>query len=75
VPGHVFSSRVVAQAQRFTRQGTVMGCMPLPLLFLLGTGLGYLVDGRTGALWGAGMGLAVGLAATAAFIARIRGKR
>lgn len=52
-----------------------MGCMPLPLLFLLGTGIGYLVDSRVGALWGAGIGFAVGLAATATFIAKLRGKR
>ena len=59
----------------FITKGSAMGCMPLPLLFLLGTGLGYLVDARVGALWGAGIGLAAGIAATAAFILRLRGKR
>jgi hypothetical protein len=52
-----------------------MGCLPLPLLFLLGTGIGWLVDARVGALWGAGIGLVAGLAATAGFIAVLRGKR
>ena len=33
-----------------------MGCLPLLLLFLLGTLIGYLVDGDTGMLWGSGIG-------------------
>ncbi|WP_183422317.1 hypothetical protein [Luteibacter sp. Sphag1AF] len=39
-----------------------MGCLPLPLFLLLGFGVGYLVDGRNGSLWGSIIGLAIGLA-------------
>lgn len=39
-----------------------MGCLPVPLFFLLGVGLGLAIDGQRGALWGAGIGLAPGLA-------------
>lgn len=52
-----------------------MGCLPLPLLFLLGFGVGYLVDGRTGALWGAGVGLLLGLIAMGLLIRAMRGRR
>jgi F0F1-type ATP synthase assembly protein I len=52
-----------------------MGCLPLPLLFLLGTGIGYLIARQDGALWGAGIGLLLGLAATVAAIRALRGKR
>ena len=38
-----------------------MGCLPVLLLFPLGTGLGYLVGGDLGALWGAGIGVLLGL--------------
>ncbi len=37
-----------------------MGCFPVLALLLVGFGVGYLVDGRPGALWGAGIGLVVG---------------
>ncbi len=53
----------------------VMGCLPLPLLFLLGFGIGYLADGRTGALWGAGIGLLLGLFAMGWLIRAMRGRR
>lgn len=52
-----------------------MGCLPLPLIFLLGTGIGYLVDRQNGALWGAGIGLLLGLLATTAAIRALRGRR
>jgi len=38
-----------------------MGCLPLIVLFVLGAGIGYAVDGRIGALWGAGAGLLAGI--------------
>ncbi|MEW5836750.1 MAG: hypothetical protein AB1832_16940 [Pseudomonadota bacterium] len=52
-----------------------MGCLPLPLLFLAGVGLGGLIDGATGALWGAGVGLVLGLAALGWLVRAIRGRR
>jgi len=38
-----------------------MGCLPVLLLFPLGAGVGYLVGGDVGALWGAGLGVVLGL--------------
>jgi hypothetical protein len=52
-----------------------MGCLPLPLFFILGVVIGNAFWGNTGVLWGAGIGLALGLAFTGAFIALLRGKR
>ncbi|MET0331601.1 MAG: hypothetical protein ABW154_09220 [Dyella sp.] len=52
-----------------------MGCLPLPLLFLLGAGIGYMIARQDGALWGAGIGLLLGLAATLAALRALRGKR
>jgi NhaP-type Na+/H+ or K+/H+ antiporter len=52
-----------------------MGCLPLIVLFALGTGIGYAVDGRHGALWGAGIGLVLGLASGAALVKLLRGAR
>ena len=52
-----------------------MGCLPILLLFPLGAGVGYLIAGSIGALWGAGTGLIAGLALTGAFIKALRGKR
>lgn len=52
-----------------------MGCLPLPLLFLLGFGIGYLVDGPAGAMWGAGIGFALGACAMGWLIKVMRGKR
>ncbi|NII10790.1 hypothetical protein [Oleiagrimonas sp. C23AA] len=40
-----------------------MGCLPIIVLFIAGFGVGFLVDGRAGAIWGAGIGLAVGIIA------------
>jgi len=37
-----------------------MGCLPLPLFLLLGCGIGYAVGERSGAVWGAGIGLVLG---------------
>ncbi|HET6586901.1 MAG TPA: hypothetical protein VFJ01_11745 [Oleiagrimonas sp.] len=38
-----------------------MGCLPIIILFVLGTGLGWWLDGSTGAVWGAGIGIALGI--------------
>lgn len=52
-----------------------MGCLPLPVAFILGVGIGYLVGGESGALWGAGIGLVVGLIGMGLFIKAMRGNR
>ncbi len=52
-----------------------MGCLPIPLLFLLGFGLGYAVAGPSGALWGAGIGLILGLAGLGWMIRAMRSRR
>jgi hypothetical protein len=52
-----------------------MGCLPLLLLFPLGCGVGYLLGGQTGTLWGAGIGFLLGLLAMALLIKALRGAR
>jgi hypothetical protein len=52
-----------------------MGCLPLPVFFLLGVIIGNAFWGNTGALWGAGIGLALGLVFTGWFVALLRGKK
>jgi len=52
-----------------------MGCLPVPSLFLLGFGIGYAVDGASGALWGAGTGLGLGLIGMGWMIRLMRGRR
>jgi len=52
-----------------------MGCLPILLLFPLGFGAGYLLGGNRGGLWGAGIGLALGVLAMAAFVALLRRRR
>ena len=49
-----------------------MGCFPLIALFVLGTGIGYAVAGRTGAVWGAGAGLLAGIVAGLALMWALR---
>lgn len=49
-----------------------MGCLPILLLFPLGFGVGYLIDGEIGGLWGAGIGFALGLLSIALFILALR---
>lgn len=52
-----------------------MGCLPLPICFLLGAGIGWLTGGETGALWGAGIGLLVGLVGMGVVIRSLRGRK
>ena len=52
-----------------------MGCLPILLLFPLGAGVGYLIAGPIGALWGAGIGLVVGFALMSVFIKALRERR
>lgn len=42
--------------------GPAMGCLPIIVLFVLGTGIGWWLDDATGAVWGAGIGIALGIA-------------
>jgi hypothetical protein len=49
-----------------------MGCLPLPILFVLGALLGRFIGGDPGMLWGSGIGLLLGLALAGAFIWLIR---
>lgn len=49
-----------------------MGCLPLPILFLLGALIGRLFAGNEGMLWGSGIGLLLGLVSAGAFIWLIR---
>ncbi|QNK01119.1 hypothetical protein [Dyella telluris] len=52
-----------------------MGCLPLPILFVLGFLIGRAVAGNNGALWGAGIGLALGLLLGGLLVMLIRRKR
>lgn len=52
-----------------------MGCLPVLLLVPLGFGLGHLLAGNPGALWGAGGGLLLGLLLMALLIKALRGRR
>lgn len=46
-----------------------MGCLPVILLFVIGTGAGWLFAGQAGALWGAGIGIVAGALAGLALLA------
>jgi len=52
-----------------------VGCLPLPILFVLGVVVGSVFWGDRGALWGAGIGLLLGLLLGGAFIALLRRRR
>lgn len=52
-----------------------MGCLPVPLFFLLGFGLGLAIGGQRGALWGAGIGLTLGLAGMGWIVVLLRRRR
>lgn len=52
-----------------------MGCLPILLFLPLGGGVGYVLGGEPGAVWGAGIGLLVGLLGAAIFIKALRGRR
>lgn len=49
-----------------------MGCLPVPLIALLGFGIGYVAAGRTGSLWGGGIGLLVGVVLAALLLRALR---
>ncbi|WP_165418461.1 hypothetical protein [Dyella amyloliquefaciens] len=52
-----------------------MGCLPLPILFLLGLFIGRAIGGTNGALWGAGIGIALGLVLGGLFVILVRRRR
>jgi NhaP-type Na+/H+ or K+/H+ antiporter len=52
-----------------------MGCLPLPLLFVLGALIGRAFWGDTGMLWGSGIGLALGLILAVVVVWLMRGTR
>lgn len=52
-----------------------MGCLPILLLFPLGAGLGYLIAGESGSLWGAGVGVLLGLLLMGLLIRAMRQRR
>lgn len=52
-----------------------MGCLPIPILFVLGVLIGKWLWGDQGALWGAGTGLLLGAILFAIFVATLRRRR
>lgn len=52
-----------------------MGCLPMLLLFPLGAGVGYLIAGNIGALWGAGIGVVLSALLTGLLIRSLRRHR
>ncbi len=52
-----------------------MGCLPVIFLFVIGAGVGWLLAGEAGALWGAGIGVGVGVLAGFAVLAALRHMR
>jgi hypothetical protein len=59
-------------AERYFREGARMGCLPLPILFVLGALIGRYVDGDNGMLWGSGIGLLLGIVSAGVFVWLIR---
>lgn len=49
-----------------------MGCLPIPILFVLGVLVGEWLWGDRGALWGAGIGLLLGVVLFGIFIMVLR---
>ena len=54
---------------------TRMGCLPIPILFVLGVLAGDWLGGDRGALWGAGIGLLLGAILFGLFIVKLRRRR
>ena len=70
-----FGSAALRRWSRRADAPTGMGCLPLLLLFPLGAGIGYLIAGEPGALWGAGIGVVVGLLLMGMLIRAMRQRR
>ena len=49
-----------------------MGCLPVPLIALIGFAIGYAIDGRAGSVWGGGIGLLIGLVLAAVLLRAMR---
>ena len=54
---------------------SLMGCLPIPILFVLGVLIGEWLGGDRGALWGAGIGLLLGMILFGIFIVKLRQRR
>ena len=54
---------------------TCMGCLPIPILFVLGVLVGDWLGGDRGTLWGAGIGLLLGAVLFGVFIVKLRRRR
>jgi hypothetical protein len=52
-----------------------MGCLPIPILFVLGVLIGNWLGGDRGVLWGAGIGLLLGVILFGIFIVKLRQRR
>jgi hypothetical protein len=53
----------------------LMGCLPIPILFVLGVLIGDWLWGDRGVLWGAGIGLLLGVILFGIFIVKLRQRR
>jgi len=49
-----------------------MGCLPIPVIALIGFGIGYAVGGRVASVWGGGIGLVVGVVLAALLLRALR---
>lgn len=49
-----------------------MGCLPVPLIALIGFAIGYFIDGRAGSVWGGAIGLVIGLMLAAILLRAMR---
>ncbi len=52
-----------------------MGCLPVLLLFALGLGVSYVLGGEVGGVWGAGIGVALGLLVMILLLRAVRLRR
>ena len=70
-----FGSASLPHRPRRADTAATMGCLPVLLLFPLGAGIGYLVAGELGMLWGAGIGVMLGLLLMGLLIRAMRQRR
>jgi hypothetical protein len=59
----------------FSSQTLTVGCLSILLLFPPGAGIGYLLAGDIGALWGAGIGVVLGVLLMAMLLRFLRRHR
>jgi hypothetical protein len=68
-------NRLLSSGTFFNAETKPMGCLPIPILFVLGVVVGSVFWGDRGALWGAGIGLLLGLGLAGAFVTLLRRRR